>query len=145
MKISFALAVSFALTGCYTYRNAPLDDASLRAPLRVELTEEGSQEITSQVGPRSTMLEGVLAAKSDSALVFDVTALTRTNGVEEMWHGEHVTVPVFSVSRIQQRKFSALNTSLFVGGIIAGGLLVRTVSGPGNVIRNTGGPPGPGQ
>ena len=114
------------LCGCYTYRNTAVGDAALMTPVRVELTEEGSQEITKQVGPRGSMLEGVVTAKSDSALVFGVTALTRMNGVEETWHGEHVTVPTSAVSRIQLRKFSALNTGLFIAGLVAGGLLVKT-------------------
>ena len=134
------------LCGCYTYRNTAVGDAVIMAPVRVELTDEGSQEITKQVGPRGSVLEGVLAAKSDSALVFDVTALTRMNGVEETWHGERVTIPASVVSRMQLRKFSALNTGLFIAGIVAAGLLVRTVADPGNVISRPGGPPpGPGQ
>jgi hypothetical protein len=114
-------------------------------PVRIELTEQGSQEITRQVGPRGTILEGLVTARSDSALVFEVTALTRTNGVEETWHGEHVTVPTLAVSRIQRRKFSALNTGLFIAGLVTAGLLVKTISDPGNVGRNPGGPPGQGQ
>jgi hypothetical protein len=134
------------LCGCYTYSNEAVGDAALMTPVRVELTEEGSQEITRQVGPRGIMLEGVLAARSDSDLVFDVSALTRMNGVEETWHGERVTVPASSVSRIQLRKFSVLNTSLFVAGIVAGGYLLKTAAGPRNVTGNPGGPPpGPGQ
>src|SRR6476661_9368442 len=108
------------LCGCYTYRNESVGDAALLTPIRVELTDEGSQEITKQVGPRGMMLEGVLAARTDSDLVFDVSALTRTNGAEETWHGERVTVPASSVSRIQRRQFSVLNTGLFVAGIVAG-------------------------
>ena len=134
------------LCSCYTYSNEAVSSAALMAPVRVELTEQGSQEITSQVGPRGRMLEGVVAAKSDSALVFSVLALTRMNGVEETWHGEHVTVPTFAVSKIQRRKFSALNTGLFVAGLVTAGFLVKTVSDPGNVGRGSGGPPsGPGQ
>ena len=130
------------LCGCYTYSNEAVSDAALMAPVRVELTEQGSQEITSQVGPRSTMLEGVVAAKSDSSLVFEVASLTRMNGVEETWHGEHVTLPTFAVSKMQRRKFSALNTGFFVAGLVAAGFLVKTVSDPGNVGRNQGGEPG---
>jgi hypothetical protein len=133
------------LCSCYTYRNTAVGDAALMTPVRVELTENGSEEITKQVGPRSSSLEGLLTAKSDSALIFGVTALTRTNGVEETWHGEHVTVPTSSVSRIQLRRFSPLNTGLFVAALLGGGLLVKTASGAGNVIRSVGGPPGPGQ
>jgi len=134
------------LCGCYTYRNTAVVDAALMSPVRVELTEEGSQEISKQVGPRGSTLEGIVTAKSDSALIFGVTALTRTNGVEETWHGEHVTVPRSGVSRIQLRKFSALNTGLFIAGLVTGGLLVKTVSDPGNVLGKPGGPPsGPGQ
>jgi hypothetical protein len=134
------------LCGCYTYSNEAVSDAALLAPVRVELTEQGSAEITSQVGPRGSMLEGVVAAKSDSALVFEVSALTRFNGVEETWHGEHVTVPTLGVSKIQRRKFSALNTGLFIAGLVTAGFLVKTVSDPGDVGRNSGGPPsGPGQ
>ena len=133
------------LCGCYTYSNTAVGDAAVMAPVRVQLTEEGSQELTKQVGPRGSMLEGVITVKSESTLVFGVTALTRTNGVEETWHGERVTVPTSSVSRIQLRKFSPLNTGLFVAGIIAGGFLVKTAADAGNVIRDGSGPPGPGQ
>jgi hypothetical protein len=133
------------LCGCYTYSNTGVGDAAIMAPVRVQLTEQGSQELTNQVGPRGSMLEGLLTAKSESTLVFGVTALTRTNGVEETWHGERVTVPTSSVSRIQLRKFSPLNTGLFVAGIIAGGFLVKTAADAGNVIRDGSGPPGPGQ
>ena len=133
------------LCSCYTYRNTAVADAALMTPVRLELNEEGSQEMTKQVGPRGRTLEGLVTAKSDSALVFDVTALTRMNGVEETWHGERVTIPTSGVSRIQRRKFSGLNTGLFIAGLVTGALLVKTVSDAGNVIRNPGGPAGPGQ
>ena len=133
------------LCGCYTYRNTAVGDAALMTPVRVELTEEGSQEITKQVGPRGSMLEGVLRAKSESVLTFGVTALTRMNGVEETWHGEHVTVPRSLVSRVQVRKFSKLNTGLFIAGLVTGGLLVKTAADAGNVIRAPGGGPVSGQ
>ena len=144
-KMKKSLVCVFLLCGCYTYSNTAVNDAAIMAPVRVELTEQGSEEITKQVGPRGSMLEGVLTAKSESTLVFGVTALTRTNGVEETWHGENVTVPTSSVSRIQLRKFSLLNTGLFVAAIVAGGFLVRTAADAGNVIRDGSGPPGPGQ
>jgi hypothetical protein len=133
------------LCNCYTYRNTAISDAAVMTPVRVELTEEGSQEITKQVGPRGSMLEGVITAKSESSLVFGVAALTRMNGVEEIWHGERVTVPTSFVSRIQLRKFSRLNTGLFLAGLVAGGLLVKTAADAGNVGGGAGGPPGPGQ
>jgi hypothetical protein len=133
------------LCSCYTYRNTAVGDAALLTPVRVELTAEGSQGLTKQVGPRGSTLEGIVTAKSDSAIVFGVTALTRTNGVEETWHGEHVTVPTSFVTRLQRRKFSALNTGLFIAGLVAGGLLVKTAADAGNVIRGPGGRPGPGQ
>jgi hypothetical protein len=143
MRKSFLGAI--LLCGCYTYRNTAVGDAALMAPVRVELTEDGSQEIAKQVGPRGSILEGVVAAKSDSSIIFGVTALTRFNGVEETWHGERVTVPTSFVSRIQLRKFSALNTGLFVAGIVAGAMLVKTAADAGNVIRIPGGPTAPGQ
>ncbi len=133
------------MLSCYTYRNTAVGDAAIMAPVRVELTEEGSQGITGQVGPRGSALEGVLAARSDSSLIFGVTALTRMNGVEETWHGERVTVPASSVSRIQLRKFSRLNTALLFAGIFAGGLLVKTTA-ERSVSGKPGAPsPGPGQ
>jgi hypothetical protein len=135
----------FLLSGCYTYRNTAVGDAALMAPVRVELTEDGSQEIAKQVGPRGSILEGIVAARSDSSIIFGVTALTRFNGVEETWHGERVTVPTSFVSRMQLRKFSKLNTGLFVAGIVAGAMLVKTAADAGNVIRIPGGPPAPGQ
>lgn len=143
MKLKAAGAL--LLCGCYTYRNTAVGDASLMAPVRVELTEAGSQSITGQVGPRGSMLEGIVSARSDSAVVFGVTGLTRLNGVEETWHGEHVTVPTSAVYRIQLRKFSVLNTGLLMAGIIAGSLLLKTAADAGNVVGKPGSPPGPGQ
>lgn len=140
-----SVVCALLLCGCYTYRNTAVGDAAIMTPVRVELTEEGSQEITKQVGPRGGVLEGVLAARSDSALVVGVTALTRMNGVEETWHGEHVTVPRSLISRVQVRKFSRFNTGLFIAGLVAGGLLVKTAADAGNVIRAPGGQPVPGQ
>ena len=140
-----AILAAGLLCSCYTYRNTPVESAALLAPVRVELTDSGSQELTSQVGPRSVMLEGVLAARSDTDLTFDVSALTRTNGVEETWHGEHVKVPFSSVSRIQRRKFSPLNTGLFIAGLVAGGFLVKLGADDGNIVRVPGGGPGTGQ
>jgi hypothetical protein len=134
------------LCSCYTYRNTAISEAAIMTPVRVELTEEGAQEITKQVGPRGSMLEGVITAKAESSLVFGVAAVTRTNGVEETWRGERVTVPTSWVSRIQLRKFSRLNTGLFLAGLVAGGLLVKTAADAGNVGGGgAGGPPGPGQ
>jgi hypothetical protein len=136
---------AFLLCGCYTYRNTAVGDAAIMTPVRVELTEAGSQEMTRQVGPRGSTLEGIVSARSDSALTFGVSVLTRTNGVEETWHGERVTVPTSAVSRIQLRKFSALNTGLFIAGLVAGGLLVKSAADAGNIVRRPGGPPGPAQ
>jgi len=145
MKMRF-VGVLLLLCGCYSYKNTVVSDAAIMAPVRVELTEAGAQEITSQVGPRGSVLEGVLTSKSESSLIFGVTGLTRLNGVEETWHGERVTVPRSSVSRIQLRKFSAFNTGLFIAGLVAGGLLVKTAAESGNIIGNpSGGTPGTGQ
>ena len=144
MKMRF-VSVLLLLCGCYSYRNTAVSDAALMAPVRVELTEAGAHELTNQVGPRGSVLEGVLTSKSESALIFGVTALTRVNGVEETWHGERVTVPRSSVSRIQLRKFSAFNTGLFIAGLVAGGLLVNMAAESGNIIGNPSGPPGTGQ
>ena len=135
------LAVSCTLFSCYSYRNTAVGDAALMTPVRVELTEQGSEEISKQVGPRGSMLEGVLASRSDSSLVFNVTALARMNGVEETWHGEHVTVPATDVSRIQLRKFSAVNTSLLAAAIVLGGYFVRSGAGSRNIVGTPGGPP----
>ena len=140
-----SIVFAFLLCGCYTYRNTAVGDAAIMTPVRVELTEEGSQEITKQVGPRGSILEGVLRAKSESVLTFGVSALTRMNGVEETWHGEHVTVPRSLVARVQVRRFSKLNTGLFIAGLVTGGLLVKTAADAGNVIRSPGGQPVPGQ
>jgi hypothetical protein len=34
---------------------------------------------------------------------------------------------------------------LFIAGLVAGGLLVKTAADAGNVLKSPGGPPGPGQ
>src|SRR5687768_15612472 len=49
MKLRF-VSVLLLLCGCFSYRNTAVSDAALNAPVRVELTEAGSQELTNQVG-----------------------------------------------------------------------------------------------
>ncbi|HWL40001.1 MAG TPA: hypothetical protein VNO75_07165 [Gemmatimonadaceae bacterium] len=135
----------FLLCGCYTYRNTSVADIRVATPTRVELTENGTTAIAAQVGPRGKTLEGVVTGKTDSSLVVGVRSLTRTDGLDELWKGEHIGVPSSFIARIQTRKFSALRTGLLVVGMAGGALLVQGAS-DGNVFGpGRGGSPGGSQ
>jgi hypothetical protein len=47
--------------------------------------------------------------------------------------------------RVESGMDGQVNTGLFIAGIVAGAMLVKTATGAGNVIRIPGGPPAPGQ
>jgi len=119
------------LTGCYGYR--PLETPSPDFGTRVEadLTDRGSFVLASQIGPGAMTVRGEILQTEPEALVLALTSVLGRNQQETFWRGEHVRIPLITVSRVQQRRF-ALGKTLLFGGTVLGGLFAAVAAFDGN-------------
>jgi hypothetical protein len=106
--------------GCYAA--IPISGESLRIGRSVsaELTDAGTAEMASQVGPRIRSLFGDVNGATDETLVLALRSATDYRGIESFWNGEHVTVPRADIAHISERRLSRSRTALITAGLLAG-------------------------
>lgn len=129
------------VTGCYS--TVPLEAFPPQpgADVDVALTTEGTQAMSSVLGPRVTRIQGrFIDVQSDSVYVA-VTAVSLTNGDSNFWQHERVGVPRPYVATVGLRKLSPTKSGVIAAGLVAGlaaitGLVASQTGG-----RKTGGPP----
>ena len=116
----FLASVAAFNVGCYAA--VPISGESLRIgrPVSAELTDAGTAEMASQVGPRIRSLFGDLNGSTDQALVLALRSATDYRGIESFWSGEHVTVPRVDIAHISERRLSRSRTALLTAGLLAG-------------------------
>ena len=112
------------LPGCYrlTPVNGGVPDAG--AEVRLDLTDAGSVQLASQVGPRIDALEGRAIEVSDSVLVLEMTGAVKRNGVTAPWSGERVRVRLQTVDQVRARQLDRKATWLVSGAGVVGIFLV---------------------
>ncbi len=141
-----ALVLVLLGAGCYNYY--PLENPAPASGTRVaaELTDAGSIEMSSQIGPGVTSVHGEVVESSSDALTLALTSVMGRNEQVMSWNGEQVRIPLTTVALVQQRRFALVKSILFAGAIV-GGLFAATQAfesgdrgggGPGG-----GGDPGP--
>ncbi len=137
-----ASAMMFVLliSGCYAYR--PLETPTPAAGTRVvaDLTNAGSLELASQIGPGVASVSGAVVAYDQEALLLALSSVMGRNDQETFWKGEQVRIPHTTVARLQQRRF-ALGKSFLFGGTVLGGLLgaIKAFEGEGSGGMSGGG------
>jgi hypothetical protein len=141
-----ALALILLVVGCYSYR--PLESPTPLSGTRVEadLTDAGSVQLASQVGPGVTSVRGEVLESDSQAVLLALTSVVGRNQQEVFWSGEQVRVPLTTIARLQQRKFATGKTIAF-GGALLGGMLLAAEAfisgGAGGGGGGGGGDPGP--
>jgi len=132
--------------GCYSY--APIRTSS--APregdeLRVELTSEGTQEITRYLGPRVTALDATLVrVDPDSTFVLRVIALRFVDGTSYPFSGEDpVPVSHSLIASTERRTLSPSRTVVASAGLVAGLIAVASAALHTGHVAPGGGPSGP--
>jgi hypothetical protein len=93
----------------------------------VSLTPSGAEEVTTQVGPRVTTLDGRVIGARDSALAVAVTQLTRSPVGEEFWTGDSVVVPVRGVGSLAVRQLDRQRSAWATGGLLVALVVMRQV------------------
>src|SRR3954469_10227643 len=94
------------LSGCYEYTAFQPSQTSVGKPVRVQLTETGTEHVISFVGPGADYFDGNLAALTDSTYTIALSDIGRRSGSEESWKGEPVTFKRSDAESIALRKAS---------------------------------------
>ena len=114
---------------CYTA--VPITGESARTGTRisVELTDAGTVDMASQVGPRIHTLVGDVSVVSDSTIVLSMRSATDVRGIESLWQGEQVTVKRSDVYSVGERRLSPGRTAAFSTILVAGTFVVARAFG----------------
>jgi hypothetical protein len=142
--IRYRIAVLIPLlAGCYVYKPVGTATPPAGQQLRLTLTDAGTANLASQLGPSVTAVGGTLVEDSASEYVLSLVETRKRNGIETSWLGERVSIPKSVVATVHRREFSRTRTALVTVGTVGGMILARSVFwGAGGVF---GGPkPGPG-
>jgi len=144
----YALALGLlALSGCYRYVPGSAADQAAGAEVRLELTPEGSQRLSSVIGADILSLTGRVVEASENELSMSVGRSMRRSGTEQSWTGERVSIPRDAIARTDRRTLDRKRTTLAsVVAVLGAGLIgaiLRAVSTDGNPGGGTTPPPPP--
>lgn len=130
--VAFALAALTAIPGCYRLAPLEADAPDAGSEVRLVLTDAGSVQLASLVGPRVEVLEGRTVQSSDSALVLAVSSTFNRAGVEMPWNQERLSVPLGAIEQIRRRELDHKKTWLVSGASVVGLFLVSRAFGWGS-------------
>jgi hypothetical protein len=139
-----ALIPVLLVAGCHSYH--PLENPAPASGTRIaaDLSDAGSLEMASQIGPGATTVRGEVVESDSAGLLLALRSVLGRNEQETFWNGEQVRIPLTTVARVQQRRFALGKTILF-GGAVVGGLLgaIKAFEGDGGGGGAGGGGGGP--
>jgi hypothetical protein len=111
------------VAGCYSYRPVETLTPGLQTLVQADLTDAGSVQMASQIGPGISSVRGEVVESDSQAVLLALTSVVGRNEQEVFWAGEQVRIPLTAVARLQQRRFAPGKTMVF-GGAFLGSLLV---------------------
>ena len=119
------------VVGCYTYRPLPSTPPAAGTRVSAELTDQGSVDLSPQLGAEVTEVRGEVVQADSTALRLAILTTANRRGIEADWQREQVAIPVNALGRLEQRKLSVGGTAL-AGGLVLGGLyaMYRLLGGP---------------
>jgi hypothetical protein len=134
--------ITLATTGaCYT--SLPLESfpPAVGNDLVAMLTDTGSAELASVVGPRVTGLSGRYLGLAGDTLLLSVKTVIKRDGNEEFWKGEQVGIPRADVASLSKRRFSSVKSGVIVGGVVAALVAITGLVYAGTAGSRGGRPP----
>src|ERR687886_421159 len=86
-------SLALVLSGCYV--TVPVTQSRLQpgVRVRVQLTEQGADDLARYLGPNVSTVDGRLLQNSDGMLALSVTGVATRSGDEQFWKGEQVSIP----------------------------------------------------
>jgi hypothetical protein len=111
-------------TGCAAF--APVDAASARSvgEARVLLTERGTLELGTRIGPSIVAVDGRIMTATDTSVVIAMSQVLSRSGETQVWTGEPLSVPLDYVRGYERRQSSVKRTLLLTAGLLAGAAIV---------------------
>ena len=117
------LASMVTATACATYRPIDRRIAARGIDVRLDLTERGTLELGSVLGPSIVSLDGQVRGVTDSTFRISVTQVLSRTGDAQVWTGEVVSVPAAFVNGFRKREASRSRTYLLTAAIVTGAIL----------------------
>ncbi|HJP86770.1 MAG TPA: hypothetical protein VJ852_12310 [Gemmatimonadaceae bacterium] len=119
-------AVGLAMSvSCQRYVPIELQPKAVGTNIRVSLNEGAASTSFAPIGSRIHQAEGKLLLATDSTLAIGVSAVMRTNGIEDAWNGDTVVFERSQVVDVEQRRISRSRTLLSLAALVAGGILAH--------------------
>ena len=135
MRIGVLALLTLAAGGCYRYGS--VSPSEVRSPdiVRVELTDQGTVNVTQALGTNVQVVEGNVAQGSTSALALNVTSVRRRGETlyREWPPGDVVTFPTADLRSVSRRTPDRGRTAALIAG--AGGAAIATII----VVAKSGG------
>ncbi len=142
MHLETAIAAGVAVTACYTYRPLAITAPQPGTPIAATLTETGSQELASYLGPDVRVVRGRCLGSADGVLAIAVTSIELDRGTTLSWQGEAVKLPERLIARVDEPRLAKGRSALVAGSSVAA---LAAVYGAFNLIGSgssaAGGPP----
>lgn len=120
----FAAALA-SVAGCYEYAPTRAEGAAPGAEVRLTLTDAGSVDLASQLGPRVEAVDGLLeraAGAAGDTIVLRARRTVQRNGREADWQGERIVVPARAVASVRERRLSRSRTALAAVAVVGGAI-----------------------
>jgi hypothetical protein len=141
MRIMPFVMIPCLLCGCYL--STPITTAAPQAgdQVVVDLTDNGSSQLTQYLGANVQSVDGDLLSSSDTTITLAVRHVDVRSGNDQSWNGEQVMLPRDAIASMRERKLSKWRTGLLAGAALAGALAIR-FNGIGTGILGRQSPPG---
>jgi hypothetical protein len=126
---AFSLMMAVCLTaGCYNYQPLTAPSPVAGTYLAVTLTDAGSQELATYLGPSVFVVRGRYMGESEQgALLVSVSSVELQRGDDVSWSGETVALPNNDIASLEVRRL-AKGRSLLLAGLGAGGVVATTLA-----------------
>lgn len=120
-RANLLLAVYAAgLGACYSYAPPPAGvTPPAGADIRIALTDAGTAQLVSLLGPRVAFVEGTLMQTGSDSVVMRAAQTVGTDGRENAWNGERVAMPASAVASLRTRQIDRGRSALAAAAGIA--------------------------
>lgn len=143
LRRTIAGALLVSNLACYQFHALPSDLRNPTSDVRISLSDRGSVELASLIGPQITKVEGDLTEANDTSFVVRMKSAVNRAGYSTPWSGETIRVPRLYASSIERKELNK-NRSWLVGAASFAGvaLIGLTVQLTGSTSGSGKGPVG---
>jgi hypothetical protein len=110
--------------GCATFTPTVQSSLINGGETRLLLTERGTLEMGTRIGPAVVAVDGRVRTVTDSSIVIALTQVLNRDGDTQVWTGEPLSVPVSYISGYRARHASAKRSLLLAAGLLTGAVAI---------------------